>query len=65
MIFVEDERGDKVPERKQYGITSFIYNCRRPFSGKKVHELLYSTELRDLGVIRAKGISFLESIVFL
>ena len=50
--------GGHLPESEEFGITSFVYRARRPFSPERFHTLLRS----DLpGVVRAKGYFWLAT----
>ena len=51
-------RGEHVPESQQYGITSFVYRSRRPFSPQRFWDLIH-TEWK--GVLRSKGYFWLAS----
>ncbi|MFN3248867.1 GTP-binding protein [Roseibium album] len=43
---------DHVPETEEYGVTSYVYRARRPFTPQKIHDVLNGNLP---GVIRAKG----------
>jgi len=58
--WLHELRGQHVPETAEYGITSFTYNSRRPFSGSRLHDLLFSSQLQTQGVIRSKGSLWLD-----
>lgn len=50
--WLQELRGEHVPETEQYGIGSFIYRARRPFHPQRFWELMHETWP---GVVRSKG----------
>ncbi|MEN9867819.1 MAG: hypothetical protein RL748_3409 [Pseudomonadota bacterium] len=50
--WLQELRGQHVPETEQYGIASFVYRARRPFHPQRFWELI-QTEWP--GVVRSKG----------
>jgi len=58
--WMKELRGERTAETRMYGITSFIYKTRRPFSAVKLNDLFQSKKLQEKGVIRSKGLLWLD-----
>jgi G3E family GTPase len=56
--WLQEMRGEHVPETEAYGISSFVYRARRPFHPERFWDLIHS---EWQGVVRSKGYFWLAS----
>lgn len=56
--WLQELRGEHIPETEEYGISSFVYQSRRPFHPERFFELV-GQEWK--GVVRSKGFFWLAS----
>jgi G3E family GTPase len=56
--WLQELRGEHIPETLEYGISSFVYRARRPFHPQKFREII---DLEWKGVLRSKGVFWLAT----
>ncbi|MBE1299309.1 MAG: GTP-binding protein [Alteromonadaceae bacterium] len=58
--WLKELRGEHVPETEEFGISSFVFEARRPFDPQKFYEFLHSKDIAGK-LIRSKGFFWLAT----
>lgn len=58
--WLKELRGEHIPETEEFGISSFVFEARRPFDPQKFYDFLHSKDIAGK-LIRSKGFFWLAT----